>query len=95
MSRLRAALEEERQALVAQAEGLRLSIDDEHDYRGKVYDPPPSLTSLLELKRSLQDILAKQDLMETSAHPTSVSSTARARAALSRHAPLPEVRSDD
>ena len=59
VSRLRAALEEERQALLAQSEALRLSIEDEHDYRGRVAQPPPSLTSLLELKRSLQDILAK------------------------------------
>ena len=56
--RLRAALEEEKQALLAQSEALRLSIEDEHDYRGRVAQPP-SLTSLLELKRSLQDILAK------------------------------------
>lgn len=61
VSRLRAALEEERQALLAQAEALHLAIDDEHDYRGRVEQPPPSLTSLLELKRSLQAVLSQTD----------------------------------
>ena len=48
VSRLRAALEEERQALLGQAEALRLAIDDEHDYRGRVARPAPSLTSLID-----------------------------------------------
>ena len=61
VSRLRAALEEERQALLAQAEALRLAIDDEHDYRGRCVQPPPSLTSLLELKRSLSEVLHKSE----------------------------------
>lgn len=38
---LRSALEEERQALLAQAEQLRLSIYDEHDYRDQAVAPPP------------------------------------------------------
>ena len=91
VSRLRAALEEERQALLAQAEGLRLAIDDEHDYRGKVSEPPPSLTSLLDLKRSLQAILQRQDqsAFTALAPPEQLAAQARGRAALSQHAPLP------
>ena len=105
VSRLRAALEEERQALLAQAEGLRLAIDDEHDYRERVAQPPPSLTSLLELKRSLQDVLSKADSHdaalrapppggERGAASSAGAGAARgsARAELSRHAPLPDVR---
>lgn len=90
VSRLRAALEEERQALLAQAEGLRLAIDDEHDYRGKVSEPPPSLTSLLDLKRSLQAILQRQDqsAFTALAPPEQLAAQARGRAALSQHAPL-------
>ena len=91
VSRLRAAPEEERQVLLAQVEGLRLSIDDEHDYRGKVEEPLPSLTSLLELKRSLQDVLAKQDSMVALTAP--LPSSARDRTALSAAKPLPELRS--
>jgi hypothetical protein len=91
VSRLRAALEEERQALLAQAEGLRLAIDDEHDYRGKVSEPLPSLTSLLDLKRSLQAILQRQDqsAFNALAPPEQLAAQARGRAALSQHAPLP------
>ena len=61
VSRLRAALEEERQALLGQAEALRLAIDDEHDHRGRVARPAPSLTSLLELKKALQSVLSATD----------------------------------
>ena len=91
VSRVRAALEEERQALLAQAEGLRLAIDDEHDYRGKVSEPLPSLTSLLDLKRSLQAILQRQDqsAFNALAPPEQLAAQARGRAALSQHAPLP------
>lgn len=96
VSRLRAALEEEKQALLAQSEALRLSIEDEHDYRGRVAQPPPSLTSLLELKRSLQDILAKTPdvvLPHSEGAPVegSITAAARGRSSLSQHAPLPGV----
>ena len=92
VSRLRAALEEERQVLLAQIEGLRLAIEDEHEYRGRVVQPPPSLTSLLELKRSLSEVLA---LPERAAHALSGggggSGTSRGRAALSQHSRLPAL----
>ena len=94
VSRLRAALEEERQALLAQSEALRLSIDDEHDYRGRVEQPPPSLTSLLELKRSLQDILSKTEQTTTAlgkGGEVAAAGVARARSGLSQYAPLPTV----
>ncbi len=61
VTRLRAALEEELQALTAQAKALRLSIDDECDYRTRVARPAPSLTSLLELKAALQQVLTHSD----------------------------------
>lgn len=95
VSHLQAALEEEKQALLAQSEALRLSIDDEHDYRGRVAQPPPSLTSLLELKRSLQDVLSKTDHVASHASlreaSSSMGSSARGRSGLSQYAPLPEV----
>ena len=90
VSRLRAALEEERQALLAQAEGLRLAIEDEHEYRNKVEEPPPSLTNLLDLKRSLQDMLARQTVLEVAPELGAAElAQARGRASLSRYAALP------
>jgi len=41
IAQLRNALEEERQALLAQTEQLRLSIYDEHEYRDRSIMPPP------------------------------------------------------
>jgi hypothetical protein len=90
VSRLQAALEEERQALLAQAEALRLAIDDEHDYRGRVAQPPPSLTSLLELKRSLQDVLSRAEQHERLSSATR-GLPAGGSSRLSQHTPLPDL----
>ena len=93
VSRLRAALDEERQALLGQAEALRLAIDDEHDYRGRVAQPPPSLTSLLELKKSLQDVLGRSAAASAlSVDAAGLAATARGRGELSAFsAPLAGV----
>ena len=92
VSRLRAALEEEKQALLAQSEALRLSIEDEHDYRGRVAQPPPSLTSLLELKRSLQDILAKTpDVLLPHSEGSPVEGAITAAAVSYTHLTLPTI----
>ena len=80
--------------LLRQAEGLRLAIDDEHDYRGKVAQPPPSLTSLLELKRSLQDVLSKAEAAPQldERRDTAAAVTAKGRGQLSTYgAPLPQL----
>ena len=89
VSRLRAALEEERQALLGQAEALRLAIDDEHDYRGRVARPAPSLTSLLELKKALQSVLSATD--NSAALKAEEKGASHKRGELSAYAPLPEV----
>ena len=94
VSRLRAALEEERQALLAQAEALRLSIDDETEYRDRVAQPAPSLTSLLELKRSLQEVLSRSEATPAldAAAASSAAAAARGRGELSSYgAPLPQL----
>ena len=49
ISQLRAALEEERQALLAQTEQLRLSLDDECEYRASEMAPPRRLKMLSAL----------------------------------------------
>lgn len=91
ISQLRAALEEERMVLLAQAEGLRLSIDDEHEYREKSVVPSPSLTQLQELKRSLHANLDKAEHVAalTSRAPSREIPTKRG--ALSRFSLLPDV----
>ena len=89
VSRLRAALEEERQALLGQAEALRLAIDDEHDSRGRVARPAPSLTSLLELKKALQSVLSATD--NSAALKAEEKGASHKRGELSAYAPLPEV----
>lgn len=95
VSRLRAALEEERGALLAQAEGLRLAIDDEHDYRGRVDQPPPSLTSLLGLKKALQESLSMSEHRAALASAPPTHGAAHGRASLTNRMPLPEVRPSD
>ena len=50
---------EEHNTLLAQAEALRLAIDDEYDYQRRMTALPPSLTDLLKLKRILQEALSE------------------------------------
>lgn len=78
---------QERMALLAQTEQLRLSIYDEHDYRDKVTAPPPSLSAMHELKRQLQHCLELHD--HTAGAP--VRAATPRRGALSRYTPLPDV----
>lgn len=91
ISQLRAALEEERMVLLAQAEGLRLSIDDEHEYRERTVVPSPSLNQLQELKRTLHANLGKAEQVAalTSRAPSRVISAKRG--VLSRFALLPDA----
>lgn len=89
IAQLRSALEEERLALLAQIEQLRLSIYDEHEYRGRAVTPPPTLTQMQELKRSLQRSLEQHDYANNS--PAFRSPPLAERRSLSRYAPLPEL----
>jgi len=57
---LRAALEEERLALLAQTEQLRLCLEDEVDYRSRSVQPPPSLSELQSLRNTLQASIKQQ-----------------------------------
>ena len=83
-------------ALIAQAEGLRLSIDDEHDYRERVVtQPTPSLPSLIELKRTLQKALSQTEAMAALNPAVTAGTRAGLRGELSRHGPpLPPSRGD-
>ncbi len=54
---LQAALEEERRALLAQAEQLRLSLDDEAELRDRTL--PLTLSELQGLKQALQETVAR------------------------------------
>ena len=51
------------------AEALRLSIDDEHEYRERITKPAPGIESLLELKRVLQETLTQADRTATALNP--------------------------
>ena len=86
IAQLRAALDEEREELLAQAEQLRLSIDDEHESAAEFARPPPGLAQLHELKRALQRSVAHSD---HAAHLHRQLPRDRDRRALSRYAPLP------
>ena len=86
IGQLRAALDEEREELLAQAEQLRLSIDDEHESAAEFARPPPGLAQLHELKRALQRSVAHSD---HAAHLHRQLPRDRDRRALSRYAPLP------
>ena len=70
IAQLRSALEEERHALLGQIEALRLAIDDEHEYRGRAAQSAPSLTNLLELKRTLQQALLQTEAVCRISSPT-------------------------
>ena len=83
-------MEEERQALLAQTEQLRLSIYDEHDYRDRSVVPPPTLTQMHELKRTLQASLEKADHAAT-APALRAGPLSRERRSLSRFTPLPNL----
>ena len=61
IAQLRAALEEERRALLVQAEHLRLSLDDECDYRAESAVPAPSVPEMTQLKLALQESLARAE----------------------------------
>ena len=90
IAQLRAALEEERRALLVQAEQLRLSLDDECDYREESAVPPPSVPEMTQLKLALQESLARAE-HEASAPAlrASLGSRDHERRALNRLKPLP------
>ena len=96
LSRLRSALEEEKDALLAHIAALRLAIDDEHDYRERVVtQPTPSLPSLIELKRILQKALSQTEAMAALNPAVTAGTRAGLRGELSRHGPpLPPSRGD-
>ena len=83
---LRAALDEERLALLAQTEQLHLSIEDECEYRSRTATPMPSSSELHSLKLALQKSIAQQ---EHAAHAPALRSgpLARERRPISRSGP--------
>ena len=90
IAQLRAALEEERRALLVQAEQLRLSLDDECDYREESAVPPPSVPEMTQLKLALQDSLARAEHAASApALRASLGSRDHDRRALNRLKPLP------
>ena len=90
IAQLRAALEEERRALLVQAEQLRLSLDDECEYREDSAVPPPSVPEMTQLKLALQDSLAQAEHAASApALRASLGSRDHDRRALNRLKPLP------
>ena len=65
---LRAALDEERVALLAQTEQLHLMIDDEVDFRTRSVTPPPSSIEMQALKQALQASTATPPTPRTPKH---------------------------
>ena len=89
IAQLRAALEEERQALLAQTEQLRLSLDDECDYRDSEMAPPPSVPEMRQLKHALQESLAAHEHAATAPALRATLPRSDRDRGFSRFAPLP------